>query len=510
MAERDLVIGLDCSTTGVKAVVWDRFGAGHSSARIPLPVIKPRLAWHVQPAEAWWEASVQALLETAQGIDPARVAAISIAVQRETFVLTDEEGKPLHDALLWMDERARNLLPEIDRAYGRDRVHQETGKPLSANLTLGKLLWINRNQPGLNLPGARVCDVHAFLTRRMVGRFVTSSGCADPTGLYDMQRGCWDAPLIRVTGFDERQFPETLPPGEVIGELEEAAARACGLPPGVMLVSGLGDGQAAGLGAGVTRPGEAYLNLGTAVVSGTVSPDYLVDRAFRTMTGGIRGSYLLETVLLGGTYTVSWFLEQFGQPGQQAVESWEEEASRISPGADGLVLVPYWNSAMNPYWNAAASGIIVGWRGIHGRAHLYRAILEGVALELRLQTQGVERALNRPIERFIAVGGGSRSRLWRQIITDVTRRPVFTADAPEATALGAGILAAEGAGLHTDAAAASLAMTRVSETGYQPDPQRAAFYDRLYDEVYRPLYPALEKTLDRLADISSREGENLL
>jgi len=511
MAERDLVIGVDASTTAVKAVVWDARGNCQAASRVTLPVEKPRPTWHEQPASAWWEATALALRQAAAEVDSRRLAALCIAPQRETFVLTDEQGNPLHPALLWMDERSSELLPEIDRVYGKDRIHRETGKPLSANLTLGKLFWLNRYLPELNGSRTRVCDVHAFLANRLCGRFVTSWGCADPTGLFDMRRNDWNEALIQAAGFDAAQFPAALPPGEIVGWLHVNSASECGLPQALPLVAGLGDGQAAGLGVGAVQPGEVYLNLGTAVVSGTFSQRYLVDPAFRTMYGGIPGSYSLETVLPGGAYTISWFVEQFSgidpsslAPGLSAEEILESEASRIAPGAEGLTLVPYWNSAMNPYWNASASGIMVGWRGIHGRGHFYRAILEGIAYELRLHLQGVEKALNQRLEKFIAVGGGSRSPLWRQIIADITQRPVYTAEASEASALGAGILAASAAGLHPSIAAAARAMTRRAPGCDRPDPGRSQRYQQLYQDVYRGLYPALQPYLDRLANLAAR------
>lgn len=510
MAQPDLVIGVDSSTTAVKVAVWDARGNCLGLSRSQLPLIKPRPSWHEQPAFAWWEACVQALREATKQVDPHRLAAICIAPQRETFVLTNEEGCPLHNALVWMDERCRDLLPEIDRDYGKGRIHQETGKPLSANLALGKLLWLNRYQPELNTGNSRVNDVHSFLAHCFTGKFVTSWGCADPLGLFDMRHNQWNNNLIEKIGFRLNQFPEAVAPGKIIGQLHKNAAHACGLPPGLSLVAGLGDGQAAGLGVGAIDPGEVYLNLGTAVVSGVISKQYQVDPAFRTMYGGIPDTYFLETVLLGGTYTISWFTEQFSgidfaslEPGKTVENILEEEALLVSPGADGLMLVPYWNSVMNPYWNAAASGIMVGWRGIHTRAHFYRAILEGIGFELRLHMQGVEQALSSQVEKFIAVGGGARSRLWRQIIANITRRPVFTTEAPEATALGAGILAATAAGLHPNIITAVGKMTRRSPDCVLPESKHSQFYHNLYEAVYRGLYPALTPALNSLAELTS-------
>ena len=509
MISEPLVIGLDSSTTACKAIVVDPRGNVVAGGQASLPMIRPRSGWHEQPADSWWEAACQALQQAVAQVDAKRLAALCVAAQRETFVVTDEAGHPLDHALLWLDERCRDLLPEIDRQYGRERIHQETGKPLSANLSLGKLYWLRKERPALLSPNARILDVHGFLAHRLTGRFATSWGCADPMGLFDMRSNSWNEPLIQAIGLRAEQFPEALPVGSLVGEVHGDAARWTGLPAGLPLFAGLGDGQAAGLGARAVEQGEAYLNLGTAIVSGTLSRRYLVKRAFRTMIGGIPGSYLLETVLLGGAYTITWFIENFAgirkaefSSERSPEEMLEAAASQIQPGSAGLTLVPYWNGAMNPYWDAGASGIMVGWRGIHGVAHFYRAILEGIAFEQRLHNEGIEDATGQPLRRMIAVGGGARSPLWCQIIADITGKPVFRAGVSEATALGAAILAAAGVGLYPDVLSAALTMARVDPHPFQPEPERRAFYERLYQDVYRHLFPALQNHLDALADLT--------
>jgi xylulokinase len=239
-----------------------------------------------------------------------------------------------------------------------------------------------------------------------------------------------------------------------------------------------------------------------------VTRQYQTSHAFRTHYAGLPETYSLETVILGGTYTIRWFVEQFGGPfslpDRAAEEVLEGLAREVPPGAEGLMLVPYWNTVLNPYWDAGASGIVVGWRGRHSPAHLYRAILEGIAYEQRLATEGVEQAVGGPIQRYIAFGGGARSPLWCQVIADITGKPVHLAHAPEATALGAGILAAAAAGLYPDIAQAAQAMTHRLPQVFLPDPQRSRVYDRFF-EVYTHLFPALQPHLDRLTELSESE-----
>jgi xylulokinase len=301
------------------------------------------------------------------------------------------------------------------------------------------------------------------------------------------------------------QLPEVDPPGTIVGSLSPAAAEACDLPVGLPVVAGLGDGQASGLGVDITSPGDAYLSLGTSVISGTFSDQYIFGPAFRTMTGGVPGSYLLETVQLGGAYTIAWFLEKIAnQPGQDVAQLqnfYDQAASAVPPGSAGLVVVPYWNSVLGPYWDPFASGMIVGWRGFHGLPHLYRAILEGVAFEQYLGTLGVEKALGQPVQRYIAMGGGAQSDLWCQIIADITDKQVFRAATTEAAALGAGILAATAVGCYANAREAAQEMTHILPQPTEPNASVHAFYNRLFEEVYRPLFPALRPYLDRLAGI---------
>ena len=305
----------------------------------------------------------------------------------------------------------------------------------------------------------------------------------------------------RISRFANWSISQHPPSGTLIGELTPEAGEACGLPAGLPVIAGHGDGQAAGVGANISQSGQAYLSLGTSVVSGIFAQKYLIDRAFRTMYG-IPEAYSLETVLLGGTYTIDWFMENFTR--NQSVADLETEIQSIPPGSEGLLLIPYWNSALNPYWDANASGITIGWRGFHKPAHLYRAILEGIAFELRLHYEGAESALNTMIDQLIVMGGGSRSDLWCQMIADITGKVIQRTNTTEATALGAGILAASGTGLYPDIYQAMRNMSQNPETSFEPNRARNGDYTQLYRDVFIKVYPALQSLMKNLASLSER------
>jgi xylulokinase len=255
----------------------------------------------------------------------------------------------------------------------------------------------------------------------------------------------------------------------------------------------------------VTRPGRAYLNLGTGTVSGVHADRYSHETAYRTMGGPVPGSYILETFIGGGTQNVVWFAEQIGLPagladvkGKSTEQLLEEAASAVPQGAGGLLCLPYWTGAMTPYWDGHARGAFVGLSGLHGKAHMYRAVLEGIALEQRLLVTGVEAATGQPIDEILMLGGGSRSPLWCQIIADVLGRSVRLVREQESTALGAGIHAAAALGLHPGLRAAADAMTGIEKT-YTPDMQAHERYAGIF-EAYRSIYPGLKSTFQLIAE----------
>lgn len=493
----DLVVGLDCSTHGAKAIAWDPSGTPVAEGRSAYELSSAHPGWYEQDPRAWSRAAVDALAQVGRSVGH-RVRAVALTNQRETIAALDDDAQPLRPAIVWMDERARAEVELLLADVGPERFHRATGKPLDLTPSISKILWVRRHEPEVFSRAARWVDVQACVARSLTGLDVTSVGAADPTGLIDITRGDWSDELLGACGLDRDRVPRLVPSGVIAGPLRHEVTSATGLGQGTPVVLTAGDGQTAAVGAGIDSLRSAYLNLGTAIVSGTIGSVPLFDRAFRTMSGAVPGTFLFESDLKGGTFTVDWLCSGILR-GASSPASLERDAVLLAPGSDGLLLLPYFAGVMNPYWDDDARGALVGLRGNHGPAHIFRSILEGLAMELRLHLSEIERATASTIERVHAVGGGASSALWCQILADVLRRPIFRPRSTEASSLGAAVLGMVAVGLLRDTNAAVQSMTRlepVAEPG--PDaPRYAAFY-----EVFAKLYPSLRQAFSGLASIA--------
>lgn len=502
--QKDLVVGIDSSTTSCKAIAWDRTGNPIAESRTQFEMLSPKPNWFEQNAMDWLATLHRVLRDLVVQIDARRVAALCITNQRESFVLVNEQGLPLRNAILWLDDRSRTQVRWLGEQFGNEMIHDLTGKGPSTTQSLPKIIWLQQNEPEMIDSAYKLVEPHAFLVYHLTGKWATSTACADPMGIVDMRRGDWAVDFLNTLKLPLDKFVEIVPPGTVIGQLSQSGSEQTGLPPETLVVAGSGDGQSAGLGANITQPGRAYLNLGTAMVSGAFAESYVADPAFRTLCSPVAGAFVPEEVLPGGTFLVSWFVENFGPDvsnlnlSLSAVEVLEAAAAKVPPGSLGLMLVPYWKGAMPPYWDADATGVMIGWTGAHRKEHFYRAVLEGIAFEHRLVMDGVSRATGQPIDEYILMGGGSRSPLWCQIIADMTGKRVTRSHTAEATNLGAGILAAAAVGWYDDVRDAARSMTS-TERSFFPSDETHAIYDQLYREVYTGLYPAVQPFVDHLA-----------
>ena len=505
---KNLVIGLDSSTTATKAIAWRRDGSIAGHGRSPIPLISPGDNRYEQDPDHWWRSACAALQGLFQNVAPGDVAAIAIANQRETFVPLAQDGQPVRPAIVWLDQRCEEEVAWLAGRVGRERIHQITGKPPDMAPVAYRIAWMLRHEKELFDRTAMFADVHAYLAWRLTGAFRTSWASADPLGLFDMQEKVWSPEILSALDLSPERLPQPLCPGTIIGAVNESAAAVTGLSPGTPVVAGGGDGQAAGLGVNALAGGRAYLNLGTAVVSGIYSNQYRIGNAWRTMGSCTGEGFYFETSLRAGTFLTDWFAHQVCQAAEgdsDIFEKLEAEAAAVPIGSGGLLALPYWGAVMTPYWDPQARGCFVGLSGAHRRGHLYRSLLEGIALEQALVIGMIGDATGMRVKEFIAIGGGATSDLWCQIMADATAKTVRRSRTVEASSLGAAICAAAGAGWYRNAVEAAEAMSDNILRDTPPSGENSARYTELL-EIYRELYPNLHETFSKLAQFRRQKS----
>lgn len=500
-----LVIALDSSTTSTKAICVDVKGNIGAIAKRNIQLHTPAMDHYEHTPERWWDSSRDSIAELVSQLTPSerdRIAAISLTHQRESFAAFDAAGKSLRQGILWLDSRAADQI----KRYGSPEIHELSGKPAGVTPAIYKMAWVKEHEPEIFRRAHKVTDVLAYIVWNLTGHWASSEAAADSLGLFDIQQRDWAPSLLEIAGLTREQMPDLVPPSKEMAHLKDSLARDWGLNTGIPVVAGLGDGQAAGIGAAAVTPETGYLNLGTAVNAGVESPTYGFDPVFRTHVSGIPGNYVFEVLQSSGSYLAGWFRESLGDPKLlgEPDPALDEAAASIPPGCEGLITLPYWNAVQSPHWDAFARGAVVGWRGTHSRAHMYRSILESIGFEMRYNLDSIEQGTGVKLAQLKGMGGGTRSKLWSQIMADTTGLPITVCAQEEISALGAAVLAMASTGVYgdKDVATAARAMAQNGRT-IEPD---LALHERYREiaEVQRTLYPQLRETFESLHHLAQK------
>ncbi len=510
--DESLVIGLDSSTQSTKAIAWNASGVEIAVGRCDIPMSNPGLDLLEQDPADWWSSCVEALQGCvkalkAKGKDVASVQALAISNQRETLGFIGRDGVPSRPAIVWLDGRCSEQVVTFAQAFGADEIHRITGRPPDMTPCLYSFAWVKENEPDIWDKTAYFVDVQAYLVQQLCGgEFRTGWISADPMGIIDMQSHSWSKPLLDALTLDESRLPALHAPGSELGTLTSESASLTGLPSGLPVFAAGGDGQCAGLGTNCTSTDRAYVNLGTAIVSGVWSADYKYDKSWRTELAAQGEGYIFENCLRSGAFLLNWFVDQFvahGKADADVFNRLEKAAAELPIGSEGLLVQPYFAGVMDPHWDTSARGVIAGLSGSHNESHIYRAIIEAMTLDQVMSTEDTEAALGHTIDHYLAIGGGANSLLWREMLADVSGKPVLVSPTVEASALGAGMIAAYGAGWFSSITDAAEAMSG-STTTVEPNADHFDRYRELMS-IYRKMYHATAEINQDLVAFASRK-----
>lgn len=514
----DRILAVDVGTQSVRAIVFDLRGMPLAAARVPFePYVSPHPGWAEQDPELFWrsltEACRRVLAEPAAG-PPDSIAALAPTIQRQTVVVTDADGAPLRPAIVWPDQRRTEDLPAIGGMTGlafRAVGVRETVATFAADTEAN---WIARYEPDVWARSRRYLLLSGYLSHRLVGRFVDADACQVGYLPFDFRRRRWASARDwrwRISPIRPEQLPDLVRPMDRLGELTPRAAAELGLPAGLPVIATGADKACEVLGSGVLEPNLAAISYGTIATVNTAHRRYVeAIRLVPPYPAAVPDRYLLEIELRTGYWLVEWFRREFGDRevaeaarlGVRAERLMDELLDGTEPGAMGLVFQPTWSPSVR-IPGPEAKGAVIGFRADHTRAHLYRALLEGIAYGLREGLERIERRTGVRAEELRVAGGGARSDRVLQLTADVFGRPAAVPHTHEAAALGAAIVASVGLGLHPDPATAVREMSRVGERR-DPDPGNAARYDALYRRVYSRLYPSLRPLYRQIRTIIDR------
>jgi xylulokinase len=491
------LLGIDVGTSGTRAlVVDDDDGAVVASATEEhAPFASPRPGWAEQDAGDWWRActvAVRAALDRAPGGADA-IAAVGLSGQMHGAVLLGERDELLGPSLIWCDQRTGPQCRAIVERVGEARLIELTANPALTAFTLPKLLWVRENQAETWRRVRSVLLPKDYVRLRLTGEQATDVADASGTLMFDVANRRWSAAMLEAADVDERILPAVYESPEPTGSVSAAGAKVTGLLEGTPVVAGAGDQAAGAVGMGIVRPGLVSATIGSSgvVFAATDRPARDPLGRVHTFCHAIPGRWHVMGVTQAAGLSLSWFAERFGagpEDGRDPFERLSDEAAGAPPGADGVLWAPYLMGERTPHLDPDARAALVGLSASHGRPHVIRAILEGVAFSLR-DTLTIFDEMAVPVETLRLGGGGARSALWRQVQADAYGREAEVVEAEEGAAYGAAILAGVGAGVWPSVDAACDAVVRVAER-VEPDPQATATLSERY-EAFRRLYGLL-------------------
>jgi xylulokinase len=479
-----LLIGIDLGTTGCKAVVYDDAGRALGESYLEYGLITLSATMVEQDPLAWWDLMLQAVnaaLDVAVA-DRRAVRGIGVSSQGISFVLLDEADRPLGNAINWLDGRATAECDDILARYSAEALFALTGKRAAPFYVLPKLLWIRRHDPDKWRAARRLLMGHDYLVYRLCGAHVTDHSLAGGTLLYDLAGLDWSGELLEAFAVPRGLLPEVRWAGAPAGTLRSEVADALGLGRDVVVAVGGQDQKCAALGAGINDR-TATVSLGTASAIEQLMAAPATDPAMRipAFTFLQPGRWVLEGVVGTAAVSLRWLRDMLGADGYIGLDAAAAAAAR---GCDGVRFYPHLSGAGSPHWHADARGSFHGLSLATSRGHLARAVMEGVAFQVRENLE-VTQTLAGRAERVIAFGGGAKSALWRSILGDVLDRPLAWAETVETAGLGAAMCAGAGCGLFSSVDEAQRRMLpRLAVR--PPDPAGAAAYAAAF-EAYRRL-----------------------
>ena len=483
MAERGIVLAVDIGTSATKAVLFDGHGRVLAIARQSYPMLTPRPDWAEQDPDIVLRAVLETLRIAYQQRPPgAEIAAVSFSSQWYSTMPVDRDGRPLANYLTWSDRRAADVADRLRQSGRAQAIYQTTGCPVDAIYPLSKIAWFQQGEVGR--AATRYISIKEYVFHRLFGEYAVDWGMAAATGLLDIRKAVWDETAVAAAGIRMEQLSPLVSPRTILTRWTPDVLAYTGIPQGTPCVFGGGDGALASVGVGAIGKGVAAVNVGTSAAARYLTQTPLTDPRGRLWTYLVdEGWWVVGGIVSSGAVVYDWFTRAVG-PGEPASDAAgpalqdlhaaiNDMAGEIPPGAEGLIFLPYLSGEQCPVWDPRTTGGFWGLTLRHGRAHLARAVYEGITMSIARIVEAIGQTFE-PIEELRVTGGLLGSSTWLRIAADMFGARIHVPETVEGSALGAAVMAWVALGMAPDLAAAK-ALARPS-TSVEPNPETHRFY----------------------------------
>ncbi len=501
------LLGIDIGTSGTKVIAIDDEGHLAASASREYALLTPKPLWAEQHPADWWNATCECCREITAKIPASEIVGIGLSGQMHGLVALDAQNQVLRPAILWCDGRTQEQCDYITAKVGQDVLLEETCNPVLAGFTAPKIIWMRDHEPQLYERARMFLLPKDYIRFQLTGEFATEVSDASGTSLLNVPRRQWSNRVLDALQINRDKLPLVYESCEVSAHISRAGSEATGLQEGTPVVGGGGDQAAGAVGNGIVQSGVISVATGTSGVVFAFADTPSVDPQLRvhTFCHAVPNKWHVMGVMLAAGGSLRWFRDTLGRPemrvaGLMKVDPYEliaREAVTVPAGSEGLIFLPYLSGERTPHPDPQARGAWIGLTLRHTKAHMARAVMEGVAFGLKDSLE-ILRSLNVSIGNVRANGGGARSDVWRQIQADIFDFPLSTVGVDEGPGLGAALLAGVGAGVYSSVEEACSHVVKV--VGSTPViRENAEAYARYY-EVYRGLYPALKDSFAALGN----------
>ena len=492
------LIGIDIGTSGTKSALFDTKGHVIASATAEYPLYQPQNGWAEQDPSDWWNAVCTTLNDICSKAGDGEIIGVGLSAQMHGLVMLDADCKIIRNSIIWCDGRTSEECKQIEELVGHDRLIEITANPALAGFTASKIMWVKNHEPENYAKCAHILLPKDYIRFKLTEEFATEVSDASGMQLLDIPGRCWSDEVLEKLEIDKTLLAKVYESPDVTGYITPHAASLTGLPVGIPVAGGAGDNAAAAVGTGVVECGKAFTTVGTSGVVFAHMESPVIDKGGRvhTFCTAVPGQWHVMGVTQAAGLSLNWFKHNIAE--NLSYKEIDIEAEKITVGADRLLYLPYLMGERTPLLDTNARGVFFGLSAMHTKAHMGRAVLEGVAYSLCscldiLSEMGVY------ADDMALCGGGAKSPLWRKILCDSFGISVKTMESDEGPALGAAILAGCAAGVYSSVTEGCKIAVRDGEK-LSPDKEATEQYKKYYN-IYKEIYPALKEQYHTLANI---------